>query len=143
MTLTFNVEQKAGLCNGTRGIVYDIMFRPTSPVPIVLVQITQKYIGPSFIEGIPAIVPIVPKLHSWLRAECSNLRTTRLGLPLRLAFAMTIHKVQGLTCDKLVFHPENVSTASLAYVALSRVKTRGTIALTAKLTTEQLTTTKA
>ena len=142
--LTFNAEQSAGLCNGTRGIVYDIMVRPSSKIPIVLVQIKQKYVGPSFVEGVPAVVPIAPKQISWTTSEeASQYRTSRYGLPLRLAYAMTIHKVQGLTCDKLVFHSEKVPSIALAYVALSRVRTRDAILLTSRLSMQHLTSSKA
>lgn len=53
---------------------------------------------------------------------------------------MTIHKVQGLTCDYLVFDPTNVPTSAFAYVGLSRVKRRDHIILTHMLalkTTQQ------
>ena len=61
VTLTFNLEQKAGLCNGSKGIIYDFIPLPNSNIPIVLVQMCGKYIGPSFIPNAPAIVPIIPK----------------------------------------------------------------------------------
>ena len=137
VTLTQNIEQKAGLCNGTQGVVYDCMYKPDCPIPIVLVKLTEKYLGPSFVEGVDAVVPIVPHKMTW-GASNDDLQTSRLGLPLRLAYAMTIHKVQGLTCPKVVFHSENVPESTFAYVALSRVTHRANVAVTAKLSYEKL-----
>lgn len=41
--------------------------------------------------------------------------------PIAPAYAMTIHKVQGLTLDKIVLNPGTFATGQL-YVALSRVR---------------------
>jgi hypothetical protein len=42
--------------------------------------------------------------------------------PLRLAWAMTIHKAQGATLDEMVFDPKRVFERAQVYVALSRVR---------------------
>lgn len=140
VVLTVNLEQAAGLCNGTRGTIHDFMFKPGSDIPIVLVRVTDKYRGPSFLEHEANIVPVVPRRISW-GAKNDPLRTHRTGLPLRLGYAMTVRKVQDLTCSSLVFDPTGLPTSAFAYVALSRVKTRERIALThlidIKMTVEQ------
>ncbi|GMF17089.1 unnamed protein product [Phytophthora fragariaefolia] len=84
VTLTFNMEQSAGLCNGTNAIVYDLIFSSDSELPIVLVQITNPYLGPSFLSDVPNIVPIAPKEVSWGKKN-SDFRVVRRGIPLRLA----------------------------------------------------------
>lgn len=140
VTLTFNMAQMAGLCNGTNGIVYDFMFVSSDELPIVLVQITDAYLGPSLLDDVPNIVPIAPKDISWGKTS-SDLRVVRRGIPLRLAYAMTVHKVQGLTCEHVVFISNSIPSIAFAYVALSRIRDRHSIAITHKLTLDKLTAT--
>lgn len=137
VTLTFNLEQSAGLCNGTNAIVYDLIFVSDSELPIILVQITDPYLGPSFLDNVPNIVPITTKEVSWGKKN-SDFRVIRRGIPLRLAYAMTIHKVQGLTCDQVIFHCNSIPSVAFAYVALSRVRERTSIILTQPLTYAKL-----
>ncbi|ETL35113.1 hypothetical protein L916_12716, partial [Phytophthora nicotianae] len=46
VSLTYNMEQRAGLCNGTNGIVYDLIFSDELELPIILIQISDEYMGP-------------------------------------------------------------------------------------------------
>ncbi|KAJ8575196.1 hypothetical protein ON010_g4018 [Phytophthora cinnamomi] len=43
ITLTFKIEESAGLCNGTNGIIYDFIFPSGTDLAIVLVQITDLH----------------------------------------------------------------------------------------------------
>jgi hypothetical protein len=116
------------------------VFVSGSDLPIVLAQITDPYLGPSLLDDVPNIVPIVPKEISWSKAS-SDLRVVRRGIPLRLVFAMTVHKVQGLTCLYVVFHSKSIPNISFVYVALSRIRHRDSIVITQPLTLEKLTAT--
>ncbi|RWS02957.1 ATP-dependent DNA helicase PIF1-like protein, partial [Leptotrombidium deliense] len=44
----------------------------------------------------------------------------RIQLPLDLAYALTIHKTQGLTMDDVIIDMKNVWQSGQAYVAMSR-----------------------
>ena len=82
----------------------------------------DSYVGPRFFNELndPRInwIPINP-----LNAYSKYYNTNRIQLPLRLAYALTIHKSQGLTLIKAVIEL-GVSEKSLGlmYVTLSRLK---------------------
>ena len=77
----------------------------------------DSYSGPTLSDG---TVPIAPIRHSW---SISGSHCSRLQLPLKLAWAVTIHKAQGLTLDKVTIDiGKKVFSAGLSFVAASRVR---------------------
>lgn len=61
--------------------------------------------------------------------------------PIRLAYALTIHKAQGKTFDNVIFDPsidKKKLTSRLVYVALSRTKSIENLFLTKPLTIDQI-----
>ena len=72
------------------------------------------YSGPTFPHS---TVPITPLRRCW---SSSGGQCSRLQLPLTLAWAVTIHKSQGLTLDKVVIERE--FSIGLTFVACSSVR---------------------
>jgi ATP-dependent exoDNAse (exonuclease V) alpha subunit len=99
--LTANLLKKAGLTNGAQGTVIHIIYKPGSQPPslpaVVLVQVDQ-YIGPSCMDTVPKVVPIFPKSNFWFEG---TIECTRLMLPLISAYAISVHKSQGMTLNKV------------------------------------------
>ena len=95
-------------------------------VTAILVQFDDKNVGKKaksssqYKSQHPDAVPIyrhgVPFQHKNVTIFCSQF-------PLVLAWASTIHSVQGLTVDRIVVDLSKIFAAGQAYVALSWVKT--------------------
>lgn len=120
--LTSNLWKETGLTNGARGIVKYILYakgkKPTQLPEAVIVQFEQ-YIGPNFF-GLPQCVPIVPVTRTWYMNKNTCIRVM---LPLEPAYAMTIHKSQGKTMDKVIINISQKEFANgLAYTAVSRAR---------------------
>lgn len=60
--------------------------------------------------------------HSWTLAEDGRTKAEVTQLPLRLAWAITIHKSQGMSLDAAEIDLSRSFTPGMGYVALSRVR---------------------
>ena len=105
------------------GTVQEILFEENqSPpsLPIAVLIEFGDYSGPAITNvGGKRLVPISPIRHSWegKRGTCS-----RLQVPFCLAWAITVHKSQGLTLQKAVVDLGKTEyAAGLLFVAISRV----------------------
>ena len=142
-----------GLMNGARGIIVAILFAepgsirrdeldlagvgfPQSdgaclprrldhcPLPDVVVVHFPNYKGANLLPGLPATWVPVPCIQ---QQSTRNKSLFRVGLPLKLAWALTIHKAQGLTeANGVIVSFEDsrmiraVSRMGLAFVAWTR-----------------------
>ena len=124
--LTTNLWVEAGLVNGALGYIRKIIYRPESKPPepptYVLVEF-DNYSGLPFQDDQPNIVPIIP-----------IQRGRTLQLPLRLAWALTIHKSQGLTLSKATIDIGPRERTGLTFVAISRVKSLQSLRITPPFT---------
>ena len=141
--LTINLWASVGLCNGATGTVVDIIYATNHQPPDLPIAVLVKfddYRGPSFSTDLPSCVPICPITVSAQSLEGVH---ERQQLPLRLAYALTIHKTQGLTLSKAwVDIGKSEKTPGIAYVAISRVKTLSSLVIE-PMTFERLTSIKS
>ena len=119
--LTTNLWVQVGLVNGAMGTVvaicYDDAGESPPRLPVAVTVRFDSFSGPTLSDG---SVPITPLRRTWLSTDktCS-----RLQLPLKLAWAVTIHKCQGMTLNKAVVDlGKKEFSAGLTFVACSRVR---------------------
>ena len=134
--LTANMYVPYGLFNGSMGRVEEIIYNtgdsPKTSLPNVVIVEFPNYTGPSFINNYSKLVPIVP-VERCLDCNCHGC--SRKTVPLRLGWATTIHRCQGMTIGKgepnryIVINPGTQSIESrnpgALFVALSRAKCSG------------------
>ena len=98
-------NQKEHFVNGTLGIVVE--FDEFSGYPIIKTRNGYK-------------VTIAPM--DWVVEENGKIRAQITQVPLRLAWAITVHKSQGMSLDAAVMDLSQVFEYGQGYVALSRVR---------------------
>ena len=121
MILTTNIWKEAGLTNGTlceiRAIIYPPGKKPPQLPDIVFIHVPE-YKGPSYYPNEPNIVPITPIRRQWHK---QNTLCIRRMIPLQPAYALTIHKSQGMSLDKIIVNlGKKEFSLGLSYTALSR-----------------------
>ena len=117
--LNSNLWVDIGLVNGAMGTVQAICYRTGGPpgLPIAVIVQFDCYSGPIFPDGTVSITPLCCCWSS-TGGQCS-----RFQLPLKLAWAVTTHKFQGLTLDKVVIDiGRGGFSTGLTFIACSRVR---------------------
>ncbi|XP_059066490.1 uncharacterized protein LOC131857783 [Cryptomeria japonica] len=112
--LLANLWIEVGLVNGSIDLVTNIIYEPNTKPPdlpkFVIVHF-QNYKGPPWDPLHPNDIPIAP-----------IARGRRTQIPLTTAWAITIHKSQGLTLDKATIDIGNTEKQGLTFTTISRVK---------------------
>jgi hypothetical protein len=98
-------NQKEGFVNGTLGTVVD--FAKVSKYPIVKTRNGRK-------------IEVEPM--EWVVEENGKIKARIIQIPLRLAWAITVHKSQGMSMDSAIMDLRDVFEYGQGYVALSRVR---------------------
>ncbi|KAL7292091.1 hypothetical protein TKK_0014365 [Trichogramma kaykai] len=103
-----NINLSAGLVNGARGVV--VKFE--NDLPVIQFRTAGTYTA---------------KIEKWSIKTAGGAVVYRKQLPLKLAWAFSIHKSQGLTLDCVEMSLTRVFDAGQAYVALSRAQSLKTL----------------
>lgn len=111
--LLVNVDVKAGLVNGSMGVVDG--FSPLGPI-VKFTNGVRSIIDPNKWEAKEQELDVTGKMRYKVAA-------TRQQVPLKLAWAASVHRVQGKTLDHAIVDLSNAFEYGMCYVALSRVKT--------------------
>jgi len=101
--LLWNIDIDRGLVNGSRGVVVGF---DKDDLPIV-----------KFLNGITEVI----EYNTWEYEENDRITATITQIPLKLAYAITIHKSQGMSIDLVEIDLSSSFTDGQSYVALSRV----------------------
>ena len=127
--ITKNVDTEHGITNGATGMVTAILATQEGKLlpEGICVQFDNEKVGRGLTEKnrntpIPfGSVKIKPFEESLDPIEQERKGGIRRQFPLRLSWACTIHKVQGLTVEKIVISMKSMFESGHAYVAFSRV----------------------
>jgi ATP-dependent DNA helicase PIF1 len=121
--LLINLDLDKGLANGSRGIIEDFCYRENGNYLYPVVR---------FLNGELRMIDH----HTWQQKEIVGVRNINgerivkynilcevIQIPLRVAYAMTIHKCQGASVDCAEIDLSDIFEFGQGYVALSRVRT--------------------
>ncbi|GLJ34333.1 hypothetical protein SUGI_0690370 [Cryptomeria japonica] len=123
--LIWNIDFEVGLVNGARGVVVGFTYgemedrwdiSPKGLWPVVRFHCLRENI---------VVKPVV-----WEVFENGGVVASRMQVPLILAWAVSVHKCQGMTLDRVETDLSRAFEFGMVYVALSRIKSLEGLRLT-------------
>ncbi|CAL5979338.1 ATP-dependent_DNA helicase [Hexamita inflata] len=135
-----NVDMNNGLCNGTVGVVRRIFYQTKEP----LIKMRQDGVEYTILNAVQNVVQLEVVIQTPLgerrhmlgvhKCEQSNqvgrIVATRQQVPIQLAYAISIHKSQGITLKEAIIQLDKCFAHGQAYVALSRLQSLEGLQLT-------------
>lgn len=143
VVLLANIDLEAGLCNGSQGIICGFeKYKPKRnlrPLRGEHASLMEREIREFITNGSAPnkkwpIVQFHNGIIRTIHAECSVTELgdeqpwselSRTQVPLAPAWAMTVHKSQGLTLDRVIVNLDKTFEEGQVYVALSRARGLG------------------
>jgi ATP-dependent DNA helicase PIF1 len=134
-----NIWTERGIVNGTQCRLYDVVWpdgsnptkdEPDQPLCLLIAVPKRNYTGPSIEQFTwrTTDYAVIPLYRSQRDFYLSGQTRHRSQFPVCLAYALTIHKAQGMTMDKVALDLSiGKKDSILFYVACSRVKRIGDI----------------
>lgn len=116
VVLLKNLDFARKLVNGSRGVVVDFVWNTSCSANDERIPTTAFAPVVEFTNGIRRTL----SKEVWTVKMDSKRSATRVQYPLALAWALTIHKAQGMTLSKVQMKLSQVWETGQAYVALSR-----------------------
>ena len=131
--ITTNIDVTDGLTNGAMGTVTNVVIdEKTGKMSAMLASFDSKHVGQEAMHTSvhkstnQNAVPIYQTQATFLIHKKASYQATRSQFPLTLAWAVTIHKCQGLTLPEIVIDMTPAKGGfkpGEAYIAFSRVRT--------------------
>ena len=131
--ITTNIDVTDGLTNGAMGTVTNVVIdERTGKMCTILASFDSKYVGQEAMclsvhkSRNQNVLPIYQTHATFPIHKKASYQVTRSQFPLTLAWAVTMHKCQGLTLPEIVIDmtpAKGKFKPGEAYVAFSRVRT--------------------
>ena len=133
LPIAFYQSRDTGKPNIKHSVSRHLAFKPGAPV-MLRTNLTDSLINGKIgtvsqclansvkVEFEGKVVEINPHMFEVYNAKSKKTLATRTQIPLTLAWAVTIHKAQGLTLDNITVHSKGIHKAGQLAVAISRVR---------------------
>jgi len=123
--MTVNVDTSDGLVNGATGVLREIGFSTSNTPNILWIEFLDESIGVSARlkcshRQEPSWTPVVKIIKSFQINSSQATTIDRKQFPVVPAEAITFHKSQGATYNKVVVHTSSGMQRAALYVACSR-----------------------
>ena len=133
--LTKNIDVSEGLVNGSRGTLIDVYYKKSSEdkdISYFNEKESKKEVLDVLTDSVSLLIDFEGYGQKRIDAQLFVIKkynekeekknTTVYYLPIMLAWAITIHKSQGLSLDHVTLTGANIFAPHQLYVALSRVR---------------------